>query len=249
VKPLREDLSLLEGYGYLDGAVPVVYSPGTEEQAAEMQQLLETGVVSLSEMFDVEPSELEAFLVADEDWDEAPRESVRAYPLGLPYFTRSVRPPALVLPVTLSPIFRPRTEATYPLVVWHELAHAFLLQKEVVRTPAWLREFVPQAASATVARRVGLPLDEHLRKIDREPGFAVRDLGGHVDAEEQMAFQNLLLLMGAATVEEFGEGFLEKLVHAMWDETDVVDEERAEELLANALGAGGRTWLRTRSEF
>jgi hypothetical protein len=106
VKPLREDLSLLEGYGYLDGAVPVVYSPGTEEQAAEMQQLLETGVVSLSEMFDVEPSELEAFLVADEDWDEAPRESVRAYPLGLPYFTRSVRPPALVLPATLSPIFR-----------------------------------------------------------------------------------------------------------------------------------------------
>lgn len=249
MKPLREDLSLLEGYGYLDGAVPVFYSPGTEEQAAEMQQLLETGVVSLSEMFDVEPPELEAFLVADEDWDEAPRESVRAYPLGLPYFTRSVRPPALVLPATLSAIFRPRTEATYPLVVWHELAHAFLLQKEVVRTPAWLREFVPQAASAAVARRVGLPVDEHLRKIDREPGFAVRDLGGHVDAEEQMAFQNLLLLMGAAAVEEFGEGFLEKLVHAMWDETDVVDEERAEELLADALGPDGRTWLRSRSEF
>ena len=249
MKPLREDLSLLEGYGYLDGAVSVVYSPGTEEQATEMQQLLETGVVSLSEMFDVEPPNLEAFLVADEDWDEAPRESARTYPLGLPYFTRSVRPPALVLPATLSPIFRPRTEATYPLVVWHELAHAFLLQKEVVRTPAWLREFVPQAASATVARRVGLPLDEHLRKIDREPGFAVRDLGGHVDAEEQMAFQNLLLLMGAAAVEEFGDGFLKRLVHAMWDETDVVDEERAEELLANALGPDGQTWLRSRPEF
>jgi hypothetical protein len=249
VKPLREDLSLLEGYGYLDGAVPVVYSPGTEEQAAEMQQLLETGVVSLSEMFDVEPPELEAFLVADEDWDEAPRESVRAYPLGLPYFTRSVRPPALVLPVTLSPIFRPQTEATYPLVVWHELAHAFLLQKEVVRTPAWLREFVPQAASSAVARRVRLPLDEHLRKIDREPGFAVRDLGGHLDAEEQMDFQNLLLLMGAAAVEELGDGFLKRLVHAMWDETDVVDEERAEELLANALGPDGRTWLRSQPEF
>lgn len=249
MKPLREDLSLLEGYGYLDGAVPVVYSPGTEEQATEMQQLQETGVVYLSEMFDVEPPELEAFLVADEDWSEAPRESAHAYPLGLPYFTRSVRPPALVLPATLSPIFRPRTEATYPLVVWHELAHAFLLQEEVVRTPAWLREFVPQAASATVARRVGLPLDEHLRKIEREPGFTIRDLGGHVVAEEQMAFQNLLLLMGAAALEEFGEGFLKRLVHAMWDETDVVDEERAEELLANALGPDGRTWLRSRPEF
>ena len=239
----------LPDYESLEGVIPVAYSPGADEQAAEMQHLLETGAEALSEMLVMEPPEIEALLVADEDWDEAPRESARAYPLGLPYFTRSVHPPALVLPALLSPIFQPRTEATYPLVVWHELAHAFLLQREVVRTPAWLREFVPQAASATVARRVGLPLDEHLRKIDREPGFAVRDLGGHVDAEEQMAFQNLLLLMGAAAVEEFGEGFLEKLVHAMWDETDVVDEERAEELLADALGPDGRTWLRSRSEF
>ncbi|MDQ5813293.1 MAG: hypothetical protein M3289_01030, partial [Actinomycetota bacterium] len=72
---------------------------------------------------------------------------------------------------------------------------------------------------------------------------------GHVDAEEQMAFQNLLLLFGVAALEEFGEGFLERLVHAMWEETNTVDEERAEELLANALGSGGRTWLRSRPEF
>jgi hypothetical protein len=239
----------LPAYERLEGVIPVVYSPGTKEQAAEMQHLLETGAEALSEMLVMEPPEIEAFLVADEDWDEAPRESARAYPWGLPYFTRSVHPPALVLPATLSPIFRPRTEATYPLVVWHELAHAFLLKREVVRTPAWLREFVPQAALAAVARRVELLLAKHLRKIDHEPGFTVRDLGGHVDAEEQMAFQNLLLLMGAAALEEFGDGFLERLVHAMWDETDVVDEERAEELLADALGPGGRTWLRSRPEF
>jgi hypothetical protein len=249
VKPLREDLPLLEGYECLDGAVLVIYSPGTEEQAAEMQYLLEAGAGALSEVLDVEPPELEACLLADEDWDEAPRESARAYSLGLPYFTRSVHPPALVLPVTLSPIFRPRTEATYPLIVWHELAHAFLLKRDVVRTPAWLREFVPQAAASAVARRVRLPLDKHLRKIVREPGFTVQDLGGHADAEEQMAFQNLLLLMGAAAVEEFGDRFLERLVHTVWEETDVVDEERAEELLADALGPGGRAWLRSWPEF
>jgi hypothetical protein len=95
VKPLREDLPLLEGYECLDGAVLVIYSPGTEEQAAEMQYLLEAGAGALSEVLDVEPPELEACLLADEDWDEAPRESARAYSLGLPYFTRSVHPPAL----------------------------------------------------------------------------------------------------------------------------------------------------------
>lgn len=239
----------LPDYERLEGVVPVAYAPGRVNRAEELRYLLEVGVESLSEVLNVEPPVLEALLIADRDWEQAPRENSRAYPPGLPYFTRSVHPPTLVLPETLSPAIRPRTRATPPLVVWHELAHALLLQKEVVQTPAWLREFVPQAASAAIARRVGLPLAEYLSKIDREPGFTVRSLKGSVDAEEQMAFQNLLLLMVAAALEEFGEGFLERLIHAMWDETDVVDEERAEELLADALGPGGRTWLRFQPEF
>jgi hypothetical protein len=128
------------------------------------------------------------------------------------------------------------------------LAHAFLLQRETVRTPAWLREFVPQAAAVAVARRSGLPVREHLSRIE-EPGFTIREFGGRSDAEDQMAFQNLLLLFGNATLEEFGDGFLGRLASALWNEEEMVDEERAEELLAGALGTGGREWLRTRPEF
>jgi hypothetical protein len=237
------------GYERLNGEIPLVYAPGTEEWASEVSLLLNTGAVALSTLLGVGLPELEAMLVADEDWNEAPREGEHAYPKGLPYFTRSARPPALVLPATLSPVFRPRTRATYPLVVWHELAHAFLLQKEVVRTPAWLGEFVPQAASAAVAQWVELPLDEHLGMIDREPSFTIRELKGYTDAGEQMAFQNLLLLIGADAVEEFGDEFLKRLVRALWEETDVVNEERAEELLADALGPNGRKWLASRPEL
>lgn len=247
--PLREDFSLQECSERLDGAVPVLYRRGMEERASEVRRLVETGATALSEMLGVEPPGPEAFLVADEDWDEAPREGAHAYPPGLPYFTRSVRPPALVLPTTLSPVFRPRTRTTYPLVVWHELAHAFLLQREVVRIPAWLGELVPQAASAAVALGAGLPLAEHLDRIDREPGFTVRNFGGRVDADEQMAFQNLLLVLGTAAVEEFGNEFLGRLVRALWEETEIVDEDRAEELLADALGPRGREWLASRLEF
>ena len=237
------------GYERLNGEIPVVYAPETEEWASELSLLLNTGAAALSTLLGVGLPELEAMLIADEAWNEAPREGERAYPKGLPYFTRSARPPALVLPATLSPVFRPRTQATYPLVVWHELAHAFLLQKEVVRTPAWLGEFVPQAASAAVARRVELPLDEHLGMIDREPGFTIRELRGHADAGEQMAFQNLLLLVGAEAIEEFGDEFLKRLVRNLWEKTDVVNEERAEELLADALGPNGRKWLASRPEL
>ena len=240
----------LPNYKRLDGTIPIIHAQGVEEPAAEVWRLLETGARALSGILGVEPPELEAALISDEDWNEAPRADTRAYPPGLPYFTRSVRPPTLVLPATLSPVFRPRTEATYPLVVWHELAHAFLLRSAVVaRTPAWLREFVPQAASAAVARRAGLSLDRHLGRIDREPGFTVRGLKGHANADRQMAFQNLLLLLGAAAVEEFGDGFLRRLVRALSEEKDAVNEKRAEELLANALGSRGRAWLRSRPEF
>jgi hypothetical protein len=154
-----------------------------------------------------------------------------------------------VLPETLSAAFGPRTNATGALVVWHELAHAFLLREPVPRTPAWLREYLPQALSAAAARRTGLPLEEHLQEIDRDPGFTVRSFGGRADAEDQMSFQNLLLVLGVAALEEFGEDYLRALARALWEETDIVREERAEELLAGSLGAGGRGWLASRAEF
>ena len=240
----------LEGYERLAvGAVPAAYAPELGLRAREVGCLLETGAWEVSNLLEEPVPRLEALLVADEDWRRAPRESEKPYPPGLPYFTRATDPPALVLPETLSPAIRPRTGATYPLVVWHELAYAFLLQREVARTPAWLRELVPQALSAAVARRVDLPLEEHLSGVDRNPGFTVRSLKGHADAQRQMSFQNLLLLLGDGALAEFGETFLNRLVHALWEETTVVDEARAEGLLAEALGPGGREWLALRPEF
>ena len=237
------------GYRHLDGHVPVLYAPRLEAKALEVGGYLGDGYMALSGMLSVEPPGISALLVADEDWKDAPRENARPYPPGLPYFTRSVEPPTLVLPEDLSSVFGPKTGATLPLTSWHELAHAFLLSREVVRTPSWLREFVPQAASAAIARRTGLSLWDHLSRIEREPGFTVREFRGPSEASDQMSFQNLLLLLAVAALEEFGEGFLSRLVHALWEEGKVVDEGRAEELLADALGPGGREWLASRREF
>lgn len=246
--PQRREATL-SGYRRLDGDIPLLYAPQLEEKARELRGYLGDGYRTLAGLLSVEPPVITAFLVADEDWEGAPRENARPYPQGLPYFTRSVEPPALVLPEELSPVFGPRTAATLPLTVWHELAHAFLLGREVVRTPAWLGEFVPQAASAAVARRTGLSLDEHLSRIDREREFTVRQFRGPAGAEDQMSFQNLLLLLGDAALEEFGEGILPRVFHALWEQDEVVDEERAETLLGDALGPGGTRWLASRPEL
>jgi hypothetical protein len=237
------------GYERLDGEVPLLYAPRLAGKASEVRGYLAQGYSTLGRILSAEPPVIVAYLVADEDWNDAPRDNARPYPTGLPYFTRSVEPPALVLPEELSTVFRPRTAATLPLTVWHELAHAFLLGREVVRTPAWLGEFVPQAASAAVARRAGLPLREHLSQIEREPGLTVRSFRGPAGAGEQMSFQNLLLLLGAAALDEFGEGFLRRIFHALWEEDEIVDEGRAEEMLADALGPDGREWVVSRPEF
>ena len=170
----REAWGSLPGYARLDGNIPVVHPPALLKRASEVRDLLERGASALSGILAVEPPRLEALLVSDEDWEGVPRENEDPYPPGLPYYTRAASPPALVLPETLSPTFRPRTRLTGALVVWHELAHAFLLREPVPRSPAWLREFVPQALSAVVARRVSLPLDVNLREIGRHPGFAAR---------------------------------------------------------------------------
>jgi hypothetical protein len=240
---------ILPGYARLEGgAIPVIHPPGLKTRAVEVRDLLEVGANSLSEILGAEPPEIEVLLVADEDWARSPRDNERPYPPGLPYFTRGANPPVIVLPATLSPAFQPRGAATGALVIWHELAHAFLLR--MPRTPAWLREFLPQALSVTIARRASLPLEEHLDKIDLDgAGFTVRSFGERADATRQMVFQNLLLALGAAAVEEFGEGFLGALAHALWNERDVVGEDRAEELLAASLGQGGREWLLSRPEF
>jgi hypothetical protein len=245
----REAQGSPPGYARLGGPIPVIHPPGLEERAAEVRDLLETGASALSEILAVEPPELEALLVADEDWKEAPRGNERPYPPGLPYFTRAASPPTLVLPETLSPTFQPRTPVTGALVVWHELAHAFLLRDPVPRAPAWVREFVPQALSAAVAREAGLPLEEHLEEIRRSPGFTVRSSSGRADAARQMAFQNLLLALGAAALERYGKEFPRTLAHALWSERGVIGEERAEELLADSLGSDGREWLLSRPEF
>lgn len=237
------------GYARLSGEIPLLYTPRLGKEALELRGYLGAGYETLSDVLCVCPPGISALLVADEDWRAAPRERAHPYPQGLPYFTRSVEPPVLVLPEELSPVFRPSTPATLPLTVWHELSHAFLLGREVVKTPAWLGEFVPQAASAAVAREVGLSLDRHLSLIDREPGFTVRQFHVPAGARDQMSFQNLLLLLGAAAIEEFGEGFLRRIFNTLWEEDEVVNGERAEELLCDALGPGGQAWLASRPEF
>lgn len=232
-----------------DAGIPVAYPPHLHGEAAALCGLLDRGARRLSELFGAATPGVEALLVPEGDWHEAPRDGGRPYPYGLPYFTRATRPPTLVLPSTLAPAFGPRTEALLPLTVWHELAHAFLLDREVVRTPPWLGEWVPQAASAAVARAEGLPLDGHLALVDPEPGFTVRTFGGWASAGEQMKFQNLLLVLADAAVGRFGDASLARLVRALWRERDVVDEGRAVRLLADALGTGGQEWLSSRTEF
>ncbi|CAN5149292.1 hypothetical protein BH20ACT11_BH20ACT11_11790 [soil metagenome] len=217
------------------------------KRGREVLASLEKGLGTLPEVLGLPAPDLEALVVADDDWNEAPRDNSRPYPQGLPYLTRAAETRTLVIPASLSAAIQPRTRATLPLVVSHELAHAFLAGEVTARTPPWLRELPPQAASAAVVREEGLPLNEHFANVT-SPGFTIRGFRTPAGAEDQMSFQNLLLKLGAAALEDFGGGFIRRLVDSLRRE-EVVDEARAEESLAAALGDGGAEWLATREEF
>lgn len=232
----------------LPGVVPVLHSPGLGRQASEVGHRLATGCVYLTGIFGSETPRLQAMLLSRADWEHAPRESERPYSFGLPYFTRAAETPTLVFPSELSEALRPRTHLTFPLTVWHELAHAFFLQREIAKMPLWLGEFVPQAASAVVALREGFAIEEHLLRI--EPAdFTVREFTLPASAGDQMRFQNLLLLLGTAAVRRFGDGFLLRLVRSTQGESEAVSEDRAKRLFTASLGADGPGWLSRREEF
>lgn len=239
----------LPGYLRLEGehGAVVRHAPSQAERGREVLTHLEKGLGTLPGVLGLPAPELEALVVADDDWNDAPRDSPRPYPQGLPYLTRAAETRTLVIPASLSATIQPRTRVTLPLVVNHELAHAFLAGEMAARTPPWLRELPPQAASAAVVQREELPLEEHLAKIE-SPGFTIRGFRTPAGAEDQMSFQNLLLKLVAAALEEFGEEFIRRLVDSLRRE-NVVDEARAEESLAAALGDGGAEWLATREEF
>jgi hypothetical protein len=239
----------LPGYVRLEGdhGAVVRHAPSQAERGREVLACLEGGLEKLPGVLGLTAPDLEALVVADDDWNEAPRDNPRPYPRGLPYLTRAAPPRTLVIPASLSAAIRPRTEITLPLVVSHELAHAFLAGAVAAHTPPWLRELPPQTASAAVVRREGLPLNDHLTNVT-SPGFTIRGFRIPAGAEDQMSFQNLLLRLGAAALEDFGEGFIRRLVDSLSRE-DTVDEARAEKSLAEALGEGGAGWLATREEF
>ena len=212
----------LSGYVRLRGESGAVvrHAPTLSKRGREALTHLEAGLAALPKVLGLPAPDLEALVVADGDWEDAPRDNSRPYPRGLPYFTRAAVPPALVIPENLSDAIQPQTQATLPLVVHHELAHAFLAGEVAAQSPAWLRELPPQAASAAVVRRQGLPLQDHLEQI-QSPGFTLRGFRTPAGAREQMAFQNLLLKLGADALKDFGEGFPRRLVGALRQEQEV----------------------------
>jgi hypothetical protein len=86
------------GYERLHAEVPLLYAPRLAGKARELSGYLAQGYRTLGGILSVESPGIVAYLVAGEDWNRAPRDNARPYPPGLPYFTRSVEPPALVLP-------------------------------------------------------------------------------------------------------------------------------------------------------
>lgn len=231
------------------GEITVWYSPGMSQWARDVQHRLEFGAWELSEILDTRPPRLQALIIMKRDRDRAPREREAVYPSGLPYYTGVTNPPTLVLPDILSPVIQPRTEVTGSLIMWHELAHAFLAQEDLQRMPLWLKELTAQSSAAAIARRSGASLDEHLQLIDYRPGFTIRTFKGRASAKEQMQFQNLLLLLGSAALDKFGDEYLQGLVEALRSAPGAVSEERAVQLLAEALDTGGEAWLKSRPEF
>ena len=230
--------------------MPVLYAPRLGAKAMELRGYLAEGYRTLSGYSPSSRPEIIALLVADEDWKDAPRDNARPYPPGLPYFTRSVEPPALVLPEELSHRVQAkdrRHAAPYRLA----RAGPRLLARAGGREDPGLARGVRPAGRLGGDRPQGRSLAGRASVADRK---GARVYGAELPWVRRgrgirCRSRTCCCCSASAALEEFGEGFLRRIFHALWEEDEIVDEERAEELLADALGPGGREWLASRPEF
>ena len=133
------------------GLPAIFYPPGQEELAARSQQEVVQAGQALGQLLDLPLPAMEVLLIAPSDWQRAPRDEEEEAPGNmLPYWTDATQPSTLVIPQQMDEIVGEATPEKRSLLLYHELAHAFLetdARPWPDESPLWADEWQLQFAA------------------------------------------------------------------------------------------------------
>lgn len=253
-----------ENYQMLAGAPAMYYPAGKEVLARELSQEIGQACKLLGQLLDLPVPELDVLLVSLADWEFAPPEEMEAPPGPpsslLPYWTDVPQRPMLVVPEKMDQIMGEATVEKRSLLLYHELAHAFLESDPRPwpdDTPLWADEWQMQFAAFWLFRQlhgdaehVTDDLQQRFAEIfepeeDGKTPVTIRGFDWYEDTTREAYLEYALLLEKFAIdlLAHYDATILPRFLERYRQERQTLLSDDATKMLAEVLGEGGEEWL------
>jgi hypothetical protein len=249
-------------YATLAEPLKTAYPPGQEALARQIAQEVALASTHLSRLLDLPLPALEILLVGATEWEFVPREEEADESLAtmLPYWTDATRPPTLVVPEIMDDIIGEATGEKRALLLYHELAHAFLasdLRPWPDESPLWADEWQLQFAGFWLFQQMHGPF-EHITddlqrqfaaifepEADGKTPMTVRGFDWYEDTTpaDYLAYALLLEKFAVDLLKRYDAAILPRfLAHYRQPRQELLSDE-VTTMLGAVLGPGGEEWL------
>jgi hypothetical protein len=251
-----------EKYETLAESFTVYYPKGQKELARQLFLEVDKASKLLGKLLNLSMPALEILVVAPADWQYVPLEDddeTEPPDTMLPYWTDTPKTPTLVVPEQMDEIMGEASPAKRSLLLYHELAHAFLEHDPRPwpnDSPLWADEWPLQFAAFWLFQQIhgqieDITADLHQQfaaifepEADGKTPVTVRGFDWYEDTTPEDYLEFALLLENFATdlLARYDATILPRFMARYRDETPLLSED-VTKMLAEVLGEGGEEWL------
>ncbi|MGH2508933.1 MAG: hypothetical protein ACRDHZ_16240 [Ktedonobacteraceae bacterium] len=253
-----------ERYATLNGPLTAYYPAHQAELAQRIVHEIAQASQLLSELLNQPSPPLEILIATPTDWPLVPQESeeeegAEAAPM-LPYWTAVTSPSTLVVPEKMDEIIGEATPEKLSLLLYHELAHAFLESDPrpwPEELPLWADEWQLQFAAFWLfwqihgqVENITADLREQFAELfepeaDGKTPVTVRGFDWYEDTtpDDYLEFVLLLERFASDLLTHYDATILPRFLTQYRRDLPVLLSDEATLMLAEALGPGGEEWL------
>jgi len=252
------------GYQMIPGSPPTYYPAGQETLARTLSQEIGQASILLGNLLNLPIPELDVLLIGASDWESAPPDEMDAPPgppgVLLPYWTDVPQRPMLVVPEQMDEIIGVATPEKRSLLLYHELAHAFLESDPrpwPEDSPLWADEWQMQFAAFWLFRQLHGDFEHITDDLQRqfaeifepEPDgktpVTIRGFDWYEDTtpEDYLEYALLLEKFAVDLLARYNATILPRFLERYRQEGPVLLSDEVTKMLGEVLGPGGEEWL------
>ena len=249
-------------YEVLSGPLKAYYPPGQEDLARQILQEVQQAGEQLSQLLNLPMPDMELLLVGAIEWEFVPQEEEQAESPStmLPYWTDLTEPPMLVVPQVMDEIIGEATPEKRSLLLYHELAHAFLESDPrpwPEDSPLWADEWQLQFAAFWLFRQLHGQFEHITDDLQRqfaeifepEPDgktpVTIRGFDWYEDTtpEDYLEYALLLEKFAVDLLIRYNATILPHFLNVYRQERQILLSDEVTKMLGEVLGSGGEEWL------